>query len=109
MDVAGLEPARRWTALKTLVFGTTLVCLLIRLFLLVGDHIQLRMFRPLILTAVTLVSAVFYLVLRVRHVRTLYESARNLELEECGGMFCAGQKVVPLRNVLLAGKRVGSG
>jgi hypothetical protein len=92
---------RCWTALKTLGFGITLVCLLIRLVLLADGRIQLRMFRPLILAAGTLVSAVLYLGLRIRHVRTLYESARNLEREEHGGLFCAGQKIVPLRNVLL--------
>lgn len=93
---------RRWTALQLLVFLTALVCLLIRLLLfLVRDHIQLRMFRPLILVAVILVSMVLYLGLRIRHVRTLYESARNLKFGERGGIFCAGQRIVPLRNVLL--------
>jgi hypothetical protein len=96
-----VHTGRRWTALKTLVFGTTLVCALIRLLLLTSDHIQRWMFRPLTLAAVTVVSAVLYLGLRIRHVRTLYEGARGLELGECHGMFCAGEKVVPMRNVLL--------
>jgi hypothetical protein len=68
---------------------------------LAGEDIQPMMWRPLTLAAVTLASAVLYLVLRILHVRTLYESARKLELEECGGMFSAGQKIAPVRNVLL--------
>jgi hypothetical protein len=96
-----VQTGKRWTALKSLIFGITLVCLLIRLLLWAGDHIQLRMFRPAILNAALLASVVSYLGLRIRHVRTLYESARNLELKECSPMFCAGQKIVPLRNVLL--------
>ena len=82
-------------------FGITLVCLLIRLFLLADEHIRLRMFRPQFFAAVTLVFVVLYLGLRIRHIRTLYASARNLEREECNGLFCAGQKIVPLRSVLL--------
>lgn len=99
-----VSTGERWPALpalKTLIFGTTLVCLLIQLLLSTGEHIQLKMFRPLTLAVVTLASAALYLVLRIIHVRTLYESARKLELHECGGVFSAGQKIAPVRNVLL--------
>lgn len=93
-----VHKARRLTSLKTLVFATTLVCLLTRP-LLPSDDIQKR--SPLIPSVMTALSVSLYLGLRIIHVRTLYEGAQGLELEECGGMFCAGEKVTPMRNVLL--------
>jgi hypothetical protein len=90
------------TAFTILAFGISSVSLIIRYLLhTLGDRFQLRMVRPLVLVIAILMSATGYLLLRILHVRRLYDSAYEVEFHERNGIFYVGQKVVPARTVLL--------
>jgi hypothetical protein len=99
-----VQTKKFWTACKILIFETTLVCLLATSLLnSIGKPVQMRWSVATALIAAILLCAACYVLLRIRHMTTLYALACTLHLDNRDGMFCAGQKVVPLRNVLICG------
>jgi hypothetical protein len=97
-----VQTKKFWTACKILIFETTLVCLLATSLLwAIGKPVHVRWPSAIALIAAILLCAACYVLLRVRHMMTLYTLACTLNLDKRNGMFCAGQKVVPLRNVLI--------
>jgi hypothetical protein len=91
-----------WTSLKSLLFGFTMACLLIASVLqMPKEKISLRPAPPVLLLSASIIFAGCYVALRICHMFRLYTESPKIELDRRDGMFCAGSKVLPARNVLL--------
>ncbi len=103
-SVAGLffKAGKSWNAVKYSLFFIVLVCAVLVLpvhYLRDSDSIKIP--APGVLCAILTIFIGLYLVLRIWHLKILYEEAGKIEPREHAGFFCAGRKVVPIRKALL--------
>jgi hypothetical protein len=96
---------KAWTGLKYWLSGAALIGLLFRWVVatLPGwDRMgSAPVWLVLLLALILLVSTGLYLGLRILHIIRLYEEAKNIVPEKRAGFLCVGQRVLPVRRVLL--------
>jgi hypothetical protein len=103
--------SKPWTGLKYWLSGAALMGLLFRWVVTTFPGWARTGIAPdwpvLVLALIFLLSTALYLGLRIGHIIRLYKGSQTIVRERREGLLCVGQRLLPVRRVLLCAARKG--